>query len=440
MHDPLLDGTLALVREGYTFIFSRCLRHQTEIFRTRVLGREAICLHGRDANALFYDETKLVQDGASQHRALTSLFGKHDIQTLDGEEHRQREAKFLALMAQPNLEALLATSAGEWHAAIERWERAGRVVLFDEAALVLTRACLRWAGVPFQDTEAAERASDFVTMEDAFGAIGPRAWRSKLARRRTEAWLTRMVERVRNGELSVPENSALGVFSRQSNGDAHLLARTAAGELIDVIRPMVAVAWYIAFAVVALHRHPNAREQLAGDAGGAAEFRRSFLREVQRFYPVAPYLGAKVRSRFTWHGVTFEPGTLVLLDLYGNQHDPELWDAPESFRPERFANFQDGGSVMIPEGDGAPESGRRCAGEWITTSELDLALTILMKDCRYELDPSQDLGFDLRRTPARPRSGVVLHDIYANFVPRAPSSRWSLARRISRSPLVQVSG
>src|SRR4051812_24069421 len=123
-HDPPLDGTLALAREGYTFILSRCLRHGTELFRTRILGKRAVCIHGRDANVLFYDESKLVRHGAVPRRVQTSLFGKHGVQTLDGDAHRQRKAAFLALMSQERLEALIAESALEWRAAIERWQSA----------------------------------------------------------------------------------------------------------------------------------------------------------------------------------------------------------------------------------------------------------------------------------------------------------------------------
>jgi fatty-acid peroxygenase len=413
-HDPRVDGTLAVAREGYTFILSRCLRHRTEIFRTRLLGKPAVCIHGREANALFYDESKLVRHGALPRRVMTSLFGTKGVQTLDGDAHRRRKSAFLGLMSPQQLEALLALSAREWRAALERWQRAARVVLFDEAALVLTRASLTWAGVPFDDAEAHVRARDFVAMVDAFGGIGPRLWEGKRARRRSEAWLRDVVRSVRAGALPAAPGSALRVFAEHRDAGGRLLpARTAAIELINVVRPTVAIAWYISFAALALHEHPVARERLRGDERAASEFRRAFLQEVRRFYPFAPFLGAKVRARFSWKGFTFEPGTLVLLDIYGNQHDPELWDAPEAFRPERFLTFQDDGFHFTPQGGGAPNDGHRCPGEWITTSELELALRILTEDASYELEPAQDLGFELRRMPARPRSGVVLRQVRA---------------------------
>ncbi len=418
-NDPPFDGTLALVREGYTFILSRCLRHHSDLFTTRILGKPAVCIHGHDATALFYDESKLRRNGAIPRRVKTSLFGTTGVQTLDDDAHRRRKAMFLALMSPENLEKLLERSAREWRAAVHRWEGAPRVVLFDEAALVLTRASLGWAGVPFDDGEARERASDFIAMVDAFGGIGPRLWRGKLARGRTEAWLTEVVQRVRDGAIQAPAGSALAVFAQHEEADGQLMpARTAAIELINVIRPTVAIAWYVAFAALALHEHPSARRRLTGGEPDAVEYRRAFQQEVRRFYPFAPFLGAKVRARFSWRGFTFEPGTLVLLDIYGNQHDPHLWDAPEAFRPGRFLAFRDDGFAFTPQGGGSPVTGHRCAGEWITTAELDLALSVLANDLSYDLESPQDLGFDLRRMPTRPRSGIRLHN--ARVLPADP--------------------
>src|SRR5699024_11932535 len=37
---------------------------------------------------------------------------------------------------------------------------------------------------------------------------------------------------------------------------------------------------------------------------------------------------ARVKSDFTWKGYQFKKETLTLLDLYGTNHDPEIWDNP----------------------------------------------------------------------------------------------------------------
>jgi fatty-acid peroxygenase len=397
-----------------------------------VLGKRAICIHGKEAAELFYDPSKFERRGALPRRVITSLFGKRAVHTLDDEAHHQRKAAFMSLMSPEQLEALVRESARQWQRAIAHWPVARELSLFDEARRVLTVSACAWAGVPLATTEVERRAVDLARMVDAFGGVGPRLWRGKLARMRTERWITRHVTAVRNGQLIPDPRSALAVMARLPGADGVLLdARTAAIEVINVIRPTVAIAWYIAFAALALHDHPAAAERLAsttlaGPDGAINEYADWFMQEVRRFYPFAPYLGAKARARFSWRGQTFEPGQLVLLDVYGTNHDPAIWNAPDEFRPERFARWAGDAFELIPQGGGDRTTGHRCPGEWITMHEVTLALHVLTRCISYQLRPGQDLGFDLARMPTRPRSGVALCNVelaaaFDAELPRLPS-------------------
>lgn len=60
------------------------------------------------------------------------------------------------------------------------------------------------------------------------------------------------------------------------------------------------------------------------------------LKEVLRLYPPG-WMGSRRLSRAVeWEGVTLPRGTLALYSPYLSGRDPELWDAPPSFRPERW--------------------------------------------------------------------------------------------------------
>ena len=104
--DPAIDGTLALIREGYPFIWDRCRALKSDIFRTRIMGKPAVCIHGPEAAELFYDETKLQRVRAVPRRVVTSLFGKKAVHTLDGEAHKRRKSAFMSLMTEASLERL----------------------------------------------------------------------------------------------------------------------------------------------------------------------------------------------------------------------------------------------------------------------------------------------------------------------------------------------
>jgi fatty-acid peroxygenase len=423
--DPALDSTLALFREGYEFIWNRCKRFQSELFQARFMGKPALCIHGRDAAQLFYDDSKLQRGGAVPRRIVTSLFGKHGIQTLDGSAHRHRKAAFLALMNATNLQRLMDETAQHWRRSIMEWEQSETVVLFDETQRLLTRAACAWAGVPLDAREVSRRARDFCQMVDAFGGAGPRLWKGKLARARAERWMEGVVQEARSSGLRAEPGTALQVMAALRAESGELLpARVAAVELLNVIRPTVAISWYISFAALALHQHPDSRLELAAETPGeAAEgYAHLFVQEVRRFYPFAPFLGARVRAPFAWRGHHFEPGTLVLLDVYGTHHDPQIWAAPEEFRPERFAGWNGDSFGFIAQGGGDPARGHRCAGEWITMHQLTLALHFLTRCVQYDVPP-QDLRFDLARMPTRPRSGFVMSGLRSTPALLGPTPR-----------------
>jgi fatty-acid peroxygenase len=413
--DPAIDSTLALLKEGYGFIWSRCRLFGSELFLTRIMGQQCVCIHGSEAAQLFYDERKFQRRDAIPRRVVTSLFGKHAIHSLDGAAHRYRKAAFLSLMTPESIRGLLEITAENWRVAIRTWAQAESVVLFDEAQQLLTRATCAWAGVPLSERDVARRARDFCLMVDAFGGAGPRLWRGKLARLRTEKWMTRIIEDHRRGKAGADERSPLHVMAElRGAGGQRLPAKTAAVELINVVRPTVAISWYIAFAALALHQHPDARRRLTHEVitPGPGEYTDIFTQEVRRFYPFAPFLGARVKAPFEWRGHHFEPGTLVLLDVYGANHDPALWDAPDEFRPERFAGRSNDAFTFIPQGGGDHATGHRCAGEWITMHQVALALHFLTRCMTYEV-PEQDLSYDLTRMPTRPRSGLVMRAVHA---------------------------
>ncbi|MFG2998535.1 cytochrome P450 [Streptomyces sp. NPDC048340] len=188
------------------------------------------------------------------------------------------------------------------------------------------------------------------------------------------------------------------------DSDGRLLdPRTAAVEMLNIIRPAIALAWFGVFAAHALHREPVHRERLLADNGTYA---RAFAHEVRRFYPFAPFLGALAAHDLEWQGTVLPEGGLVLLDLYGHDHDPELWPQPYHFDPLRFLGREPTADAIIPQGGGDARTGHRCPGEDISVSVLTALVTALARlECEV---PDQDLRIPLRRMPTRPRSGFVV--------------------------------
>ncbi len=408
--DRWLDSTLALWRDGYEFIPSRCRRFGSDIFATRLLLQEAICLQGEEWARLFYDPARFRRHGAAPRRLQRTLFGKPGVQALDGAAHRHRKEMFMSLMTPEKLDRLTETSAAEWEKALRRWSTMAEVVFFDATRELLCRTVCAWTGVPLPEADVRQRADDFEAMIDSPGRIGPRYVQGLIARRRAEAWIAALIEQVRAGELEAPAGQGLHTVAWHRDLDGHLLdPHEAAVELINVLRPTVAISRFLVFIALALHEHPQWRQKLQDEK---EDVRQLFVQEVRRFYPFFPFVAARVREDFSWRGYRFPAKTRVLLDLYGTDRDPRLWQEPEAFRPERFRQWDGSAFNFIPQGGGDHFAGHRCAGEWVTIELMKVALDFLVRRMTYQVPP-QDLRVSLSRMPALPKSRLVLRQVEA---------------------------
>ncbi|MCX0247598.1 cytochrome P450 [Streptomyces drozdowiczii] len=404
----MADSTLSLLLQGYAWLPDRRRRSGGAPVRTRLLGKRVIALHGPAAVRFFYDEEHIHRQGALPEPVIDTLFGQGAVHTLDGEPHRARKGMFLHLLKDPEgVRALTDRVALEWKDAVAGWAVRGRVVLFDEVAGVLTRAVHAWAGVPLTEGEADGVARDLVAMVDGFASAGPRQLRARVARRRQERRLARLVERERDGGDSAVRATPFRTVVHHRDADGALLdPRTAAVEVLNIVRPTVAVSWFAVFAAHALHRWPEHRAALRD---GDPAFALAFAQEVRRFYPFAPFIGGLAADRLDWEGRAIRPGTLVLLDLYGQNHDPDLWPRPYVFDPARFHGTPVRPDELVPQGGGDPAAGHRCPGEDITLALLS-ALAVLLSGLAYRV-PEQDLSIPLHRVPTAPRSGFVIEDV-----------------------------
>lgn len=406
--DDILDSTLALVRDPYAFVSERCRRYGSDLFETRLMLRKTICMTGPEAAELFYDESRFVRRGATPGRIQKTLFGRGGVQGLDDEAHRHRKRMLMSLMTPERIGRLAELTAEQWRAYARKWAVMGRVILYDEVREMLTRAVCEWAGVPLDEAEVCLRTRQLTLLFEGAGAIGPTHWRSRLARKLAERWLAGIIEQVRAGRLDPPEGSPAYVISyHRAPGGGLLSPRVAAVELLNVLRPTVAISVYIVFVAHALHRHPEGRRKLRAGEDGYPEL---FVQEVRRFYPFFPAVAARVRHDFEWKGYRFPKGRRVVLDLHGTNHDARTWEAPEEFRPERFRRWDGSPFAFVPQGGGDRYLNHRCAGEWVTIELMKVASHFLARRMAYDVS-EPDPRIDRSRLPARPQRPFVISNV-----------------------------
>ncbi|GIE81485.1 fatty-acid peroxygenase [Actinoplanes philippinensis] len=414
-----LDQTLAVALKGYAWLPDLRRRAGGGPVRTRVMGQPAVGICGTAAARFFYGTGNLERHTALPSLVVHTLFGAGGVQTLDGDAHRRRKPLFTSLLTGDGVDRLAKIAGEEFDAAADTWREGPPVRLFDETARILARAVSRWAGVPLEDREILALARDCVAMVDGFATVGPRTARALVARRLQERRLSKIIAGVRAKPRTT---SALSAVAHHSDDGSPVDPRTAAVELLNILRPTIAVAWYVAFAAHAMDMWPRHQSRMrAGDD----DYTLAFTHEVRRFYPFAPFLGGRATRDLFFQGEPIPAGTLVLLDVYGHHHDPELWIDPYRFDPDRFLGREPGEFDLIPQGGGDPRTGHRCPGEKIT-----IALLGTLSRRLAELDhylPPQDTGITLSRIPALPRDRIRLvvpeHHRPARATPAVSASR-----------------
>lgn len=405
--DVTIDNSLSMLLEGYCFIQNRCVRYRTDIFQTRLLGQKAICISGEEGARFFYDDNYFKRKDVAPKRVQKTLTGQNGVQGLDGEAHLNRKQMFMSIMTDENLKRLTDYTTEQWKVNSIKW-RNNDIILFDEAQIIMCQVACRWAGVPLRKYEIKQRASDLGKMIDGFGAIGLRYWQGRCARNRSEEWIKNIICRIRSGKISPAKGTAAAIISQHLDQDKKLLStQIAAVELINILRPMVAIATYITFGVLAMHEHPKYRKRFQT---GDNAYKQMFVQEVRRFYPFTPYVAAQAKKSLIWKQYYIEKGTLVILDIYGTNHDARLWSEPYEFIPERFENWSGNPFTFMPQGGGYSNTGHRCAGELVTVEVMKASLDFIANHLTYKVK-KQNLKYRLSRIPTLPKSRFIMSKV-----------------------------
>jgi fatty-acid peroxygenase len=395
------DHALELLTDAYHFVGRHADALGTDGFRTRVAGQPITCLRGPDAARFFGEGGRFGRRGAIPAPTRRLLQDDGSVQSLEGQPHRHRKHQFLDVLDEGGRRRL----ADEFDAAWDRGRRrrAGEPVdIRAEAVTTLGDAVLAWAGVPLDEDDPADVTSELESMFEHAGRFGPSNLVAQVRRSRTERRARRWIERARAGELGAG-TPLQRVASWTDVDGAPLPVTVAAVELINLLRPTVAVADFALYAALAIAVRPTLRSWTRNRDGYAA----AFVHEVRRHAPFFPVIAGTATEALEWRGARFEPGDRVVLDLFGTNHDPRLWPEPQRFRPERY--LDDGASPMqiVAQGAGTYTEDHRCPGE-PATEELLERLVRTLAEGGWEPAEPPDARIRYGRIPALPRRPLLL--------------------------------
>lgn len=147
----------------------------------------------------------------------------------------------------------------------------------------------------------------------------------------------------------------------------------------------------LAFALWSLGRHPDIYDRVAAEVSSVDEaalrtnprsqlpYTVSVIQEALRLGGPTPGVMRIARQDMAVDGFRVEAGSMLLVGVYAMHRDPELWDRPLEFDPDRFSA---GRSRMqwqfLPFGGGP----RSCIGEFFALTAATLELASIVRHCR----------------------------------------------------------
>lgn len=109
---------------------------------------------------------------------------------------------------------------------------------------------------------------------------------------------------------------------------------------------------------------------------------QAVVKETLRLYPSVPISTRECRETCKIKGFDIPKKTMVAINIYAIMRDPELWENPNEFNPERFLLVDSDCDSddherfrYVPFGSGR----RRCPGSMLATSLLNVSIAALVQ-------------------------------------------------------------
>jgi cytochrome P450 len=419
---PLLGETLDFLKDQFRFVDERQARFG-KVFRSNILFKDTALLVGAEGAGVFNDESK-VQRAGGMAPHIADFFGGTSLPLLDGAVHRQRKQQVMGAFGREALTQYLPVMESTVARYLAKWSAAGESTLTEDLKDLALEVIARTMVGSDAGPGFTENVADFKVMVKAFTAIpvpipGTAFAKAKAAQGRIFArYRAILAERV-----AKPTDDGLSRMLAKAADDGTRIA----GE--DALKELhhFNLAGYITFAhlahgLVALAQDDALRARLRAEIDehiGAGAVTVEALHtmpllehvtmEMKRRAPFVAVSFGKAKREFTLGGKTVPAGWMVMLCNFAGGNDPDLYERPERFDPDRYADGRaehlKHPTGFFPQGVGEPLKGHKCAGVDFSTLLMKAFMVRLVRDYETTL-PAQDLSYQWAKIPPEYASGL----------------------------------
>jgi cytochrome P450 len=409
---PSVARTAAMIRDPLRLLLDAYERHGP-VFSLRVLHARNVFVLGPQANhQVLVAEADAFRWRDGGFGELIPLLGD-GLLTIDGDRHRRERRIMLPAFHRERIAAAEAVMREEAERALAPWRDGDVVEVYHWARVLAMRVALRALfGIDPDARREHDPATDF---ERALAFYGHDYWLQVLRGPRTP-WAAMQAARHRldrliRGEIARRRASgergedvlSLLLDARDQDTGAPLDDSAVRDETMTLLfAGHDTTTATVSFLLHELAGHPEVDARIQRDPA----FLDPVLDETLRLYPPA-WIGPRRAVRdVEIAGVRIGAGLPVNYSSWASHRLPDVWEAPDAFRPERFLPDA---RARIPKGAYVPFGGgsRICIGMRFGQLEIKVIARALLERFRVERVPDHVL--EIRHTPTLgPHGGLPL--------------------------------
>jgi len=408
---------------------------QPEIFHRNLIYNRALFLHSFLVNKPEYIEHVLLGNQPNYVKSqlyrtfLGPLLGNGLILSEGAFWRRQRRIEAPAFQVK-SIAGFHDTMIAEAEAMAARWQ--AKQEAFDISAELMRYTLIVIARTMFSkdvtdEVEPVLQAVDQIAAQSVslFDILGFPRWfprryskRRRAAVERFDALIARVIAERRDQGLDLGDLLSMLLAARDPETGEGMSDKQVRDEILTIFlagNETTAIALTWTFYLLAQHPEVEAKlqaeleEVLGGRAPtfpdlGALKYTRRVLEEAMRLYPPVHQISRTAVKEDWIGGVRIPRGARICINLYVTHRNPNLWQEPDRFDPERFtpeATAKRHRFAYLPFGGGP----HICIGYGYAMAEMQVVLATIAQRCRLRLAPGHEVK-PLGLVTLRPKDGV----------------------------------